>query len=416
MVISAFQPRSNLLQVLFEPQSRLTDSVTYDITAWSIPYAYGLPAYALRQALRPRSDSAPSLVTAAADVPKPYAYLASWNSVKDVRFLTSLLQQGIKVRYAEAPFTIGGRTFAAGTLIVPRSGNEQLGSRFDNYIRSAAADTKVTLDAAATGFVEKGTDFGSDKVRYIQPLNVAVLVGDGVSSLGAGEIWHFFEQQLGYPLTLINVKNLKQVSWKDLNVLILPDGHYDFLGDKNAAARLKDWVSSGGRLIAMQGALAQLAGGDWGIRLKKDKEKETDDNDKNKKDNDKDTYAAVKPYANRERESVKQFIPGAIYKVQLDNTHPLAFGYTGHYYTLKQDDNIYEFLEEDGWNVGILKKDNYLSGFVGVETRAHLKDGLLFGVKDIGNGKLVMFADDPLFRSFWENGKLLFSNAVFLVF
>jgi len=51
-----------------------------------------------------------------------------------------------------------------------------------------------------------------------------------------------------------------------------------------------------------------------------------------------------------------------------------------------------------------------------VETRARLKDGLLFGVKDIGNGKLVMLADDPLFRSFWENGKLLFSNAVFLVF
>jgi hypothetical protein len=27
----------------------------------------------------------------------------------------------------------------------------------------------------------------------------------------------------------------------------------------------------------------------------------------------------------------------------------------------------------------------------------------------------VYMADDPLFRSFWENGKLLFCNAVFLV-
>jgi len=191
MVISAFQPRSNLLQVLFEPQSRLTDSVTYDITAWAIPYAYGLPAYALRQELRPKSDSAPVIATSAADVQKPYAYLASWNSIKDVRFLTSLLQQGIKVRYAEGSFTIGGRTFQPGTLIITRAGNEQMGSRFDNYIRTAAQTAKVSLDAAATGFVEKGTDFGSDKVRYIQPLNVAMLVGDGVSSLGVGEIWHF---------------------------------------------------------------------------------------------------------------------------------------------------------------------------------------------------------------------------------
>jgi len=418
MVISAFQPRSNLLQVLFEPQSRLTDSVTYDITAWAIPYAYGLPAYALRQDLRPQSDSAPAIVTTASGVQKPYAYLASWNSIKDVRFLTSLLQQGVKVRYAEAPFTMGGRSFLPGTLIIPRAGNEQMGSRFDTNIRTAATDAKVTLDAVATGFVEKGTDFGSDKVRYIQPLNVAVLAGEGVSSLGVGEIWHFFEQQIGYPLTLINVKNLRQVSWKDINVLILPDGNYDFLNDKTTATRLRDWVNSGGRLIAMQSALAQLAGGDWGIRLKrnKEKEKEKEDANKHKQETDKDVYAAVKPYANRERESVKQFIPGAIYKVQLDNTHPLAFGYTDAYYTLKQDDNIYEFLDDDGWNVGILKKDNYLSGFVGVETRARLKDGLLFGVKDIGNGKLVMLADDPLFRSFWENGKLLFSNAVFLVF
>jgi hypothetical protein len=166
----------------------------------------------------------------------------------------------------------------------------------------------------------------------------------------------------------------------------------------------------------MQGALAQLAGGDWGIRLKRAKDTEKEEDNKNNKETDKDIYAAVKPYANRERESVKQFIPGAIYKVQLDSTHPLAFGYTDRYYTLKQDDNIYEFLDDGGWNVGILKKDNYLSGFVGVDTRARLKDGLLFGVKDIGNGKLVMLADDPLFRSFWENGKLLFSNAVFLVF
>jgi hypothetical protein len=410
MVISAFQPRSNLLQVLFEPQSRLTDSVTYDITAWAIPYAYGLPAYALTHSLKPAEGTPPAATASALGISRPYAYLASWNSVKDVRLLTALLQQQIKARYAEAPFTMGGRTFPAGTLIIPRAGNEQMGSRFDTYIRSVAADVKVNLDAVATGFVEKGTDFGSDKVRYIQPSQVAMLVGDGVSSLSAGEIWHFFEQQINYPVTLINVRNLKQVDWKDISVLILPDGDYDFLEDKNTAAKLKDWVSSGGRLIALQGALAQLAAGDWGIRLKKEKEEESS------KDSTRDTYAAIKVYGNRERESVKQFIPGAIYKVQLDSTHPLAFGYTDRYYTLKQDDNIYEFLEEDGWNVGILKKNNYLSGFVGVNTRARLKDGLLFGVKDVGSGKLIMLADDPLFRSFWESGKLLFSNAVFLVF
>ncbi|MEJ7676737.1 MAG: hypothetical protein WKG06_02430 [Segetibacter sp.] len=69
-------------------------------------------------------------------------------------------------------------------------------------------------------------------------------------------------------------------------------------------------------------------------------------------------------------------IPGAIYKVQLDNTHPLAFGYPDTYYTLKQDANVYEFLK-DGWNVGVIKKSNYVTGFAGTKVKSQLKDGLI---------------------------------------
>lgn len=408
MVISAFQPRSNLLQVLMEPTSRLSDSVTYDITAWAVPYAYGLPAYAVRQSLTPAADSMPAENNTGLAAAKPYAYLARWNSLKDGKLLAALLQKHIKVRYTETAFTTGGRQFPPGTLIIPRAGNESMGSRFDSYITSLANEMKITLDAINTGFMEKGTDLGSDKVHYVNPPQVLMLTGNRVSSLNTGEIWHFFEQQINYPVTIVKEEDVERVEWKNVDVLILPDGTYECLANKEMTARLKDWVNGGGRIIALQGALAQLAAGDWGVKAKK--EKEDDD-----KKSPKDAYAALKPYANRERESVKQFIPGAIYKVQLDNTHPLAFGYTDTYYTLKQDDRLYEFLDDKGWNVGVLKKDNYLSGFVGTDTRARLQDGLLFGVKDMGDGKLIMLADDPLFRSFWENGKLLFCNAVFLV-
>jgi hypothetical protein len=101
--------------------------------------------------------------------------------------------------------------------------------------------------------------------------------------------------------------------------------------------------------------------------------------------------------------------------VELDNSHPLAFGYPEFYYTIKQDDNIYEFFKEGAWNVGIIRKDNYVTGFTGSKTKEKLKDGLLFGVQDMGRGAVIYMADNPLFRSFWENGKLLFANAVFLV-
>jgi hypothetical protein len=120
-------------------------------------------------------------------------------------------------------------------------------------------------------------------------------------------------------------------------------------------------------------------------------------------------------YSDRQRDEVMNSVPGAIFRVELDNTHPLAFGYPDHYYTLKQDGNVYEFIREEGWNVGVIRKDNYVSGFTGNRARERIKDGLIFGVQDFGRGKVIYMADDPLFRSFWENGKLLFCNAVFLV-
>lgn len=411
LVINAYQPRSNMLRVLFEPTSRLTDSVTYDITAWAMPYVYGLTSYAVKQPLTPAADAPAAPANTALAAQHPYAYLAQWNSMRDVKFLSALLKRGMKVRFTEAPFTSGGKTFPAGTLVITRTGNNNNGVAFDSYITSQADKYKITLDAVATGFVEKGMDFGSDKIRYIKAPKVMLVTGDDVSSLGVGEIWHFFEQQLEYPITVVNERNLNNVKWDQIDVLILADGEYKTLTEKAAAERLKEWISKGGKLIALETAAEQVSEAEWGIKLKKDKEEAVPEKNKPLED----SYDALKPYANRERESVRQFIPGAIFKVQLDTTHPLAFGYPGVYYTLKQDSRLYEFIDNGGWNVGVLKKDNYLSGFVGADTRNRLKDGLLFGVKEIGNGSVVILADNPLFRSFWENGKLMFSNAVFLV-
>src|SRR5690606_9525595 len=126
-----------------------------------------------------------------------------WNSVRDVRFLAALLKKNIRVRYTETPFTAGNKEFPAGTLVITRAGNEALGAFFDKQVATLANRFKVGLETVSTGFVDKGMDFGSDKVRGIKPPKVVLVAGRGVSSLPAGEIWHFFEQQIGYPLTII---------------------------------------------------------------------------------------------------------------------------------------------------------------------------------------------------------------------
>lgn len=54
------------------------------------------------------------------------------------------------------------------------------------------------------------------------------------------------------------------------------------------------------------------------------------------------------------------------------------------------------------------EKDNQTSGFVGSTAKENLKDGTAIAVQQIGSGTVVYFADDPVFRSFWENGETAF--------
>ncbi len=44
LVVSTDQPKGKMVKVLMEPATKLSDSLTYDITAWSLPYAYGVEA------------------------------------------------------------------------------------------------------------------------------------------------------------------------------------------------------------------------------------------------------------------------------------------------------------------------------------------------------------------------------------
>ena len=412
IVVNANQPKSNLLRVLFERKSHITDSVTYDITAWSVPFVYGVQAYGLGSYVTEAKSPALHAEAVRPAIPdSTYGLAVRWTGMQSVRFLTMLLQKGVKVRYAERPFQSGGIAFDRGTLLLLSPGIRVVNDSLWPWVAEAAFRTGVKLEPIASGFVERGADFGSDLVHVIHKPRVAVLTGEQVNSQEAGEVWHLFEQEIGYPVTLINASSIGRVAWKNFDVLILPSGYYHGLDDKNTSDLLINWVREGGRLIVMQDAVAQLSKLEWGIHQKGDEGDKKED-DKDHKPGD---YGDLHKYDNRQREEVASSVPGSIYRVELDNTHPLAFGYPDHYYTLKQDDNVYEFIRDVGWNVGIVRKDGYVSGFTGVKAREKIRDGVIFGVQDQGRGNIIYMADDPLFRSFWENGKLLFCNGVFLV-
>ncbi|MEM6648279.1 MAG: M14 metallopeptidase family protein [Bacteroidota bacterium] len=92
MVVSAHQPKGTLVTVLFEPETELADSLTYDITAWAIPYAHGLEAMAVEgrvdmEAMPEAAMVPPPAPTAA----QPYAYLATWKTLADAKLVADLL-------------------------------------------------------------------------------------------------------------------------------------------------------------------------------------------------------------------------------------------------------------------------------------------------------------------------------------
>src|SRR5258708_39691516 len=154
-----------------------------------------------------------------------YAYAVRWMGMGSVRFLTQLLKQGVKVRYAERPFQSGGTNFDKGTLLVTSTGNRAFGDRLWPVLKDAARQAGVWPVPIASGFVDKGADFGSGLVHLIHRPRVALITGEEVSSLSAGEIWHLFEQEIGYPVTLINAGSAGRIALKKFCFGIQPKGH-----------------------------------------------------------------------------------------------------------------------------------------------------------------------------------------------
>jgi hypothetical protein len=410
LIVSAYQPKSMLAQTLFEPQPTLSDSLTYDISSWALPYAYGLQAYALETRLEGDAYQAPAFVPNTPQT-QALAYIAPWHAKVHGQFLSALLKQGYRVRYAERTFTIGKQTFQPGSLIISRSGNERK-AQFHQEITQLANQFQITLNAVTTGYVDTGKDFGSDGVKVIVTPKIALVGGSGSSSLNVGEVWHYLEEELDYPFTMLEHQQLGSVDLSPYNVLILPSGNYRNLNE-SAIQKLTAWVASGGKLILIESAISSFIGKPgFSINTFATDEERKAIEKINNQDAEKEILS---PYQDRERSRVSRSVAGAIYEVRMDATYPLGYGTQGKYYTLKNSGSRYGYLS-NGINAGVITHNEaHRSGFIGYRVRNQIPKSLVFGAEHRGGGAIVYLADNPLFRGFWENGKLIFNNALFMV-
>ncbi|CAG5071433.1 hypothetical protein DYBT9623_03462 [Dyadobacter sp. CECT 9623] len=396
LVISAYQPKSNLLRILFEPKPVLEDSVTYDVTSWGLSYIFGLKAYGLKEKLVPSTYKTETIRNTVPNYPV-YAYIARWSEVEDAVFLSELLKNGFLVKTSNIPFEIDKISFNSGTLIITKKGNER--ADFDKQVTAIAEKHFVKLTPVKTGMVTSGADFGDDHVPSINAPKVVAVSGEGISPTSFGAVWHYFEQQIKYPVTIVNATKLLSLPWSEIDVLILPDGKYgDIIGEKQLEA-LQNWIKAGGKLIAMESATDAFLNKPGFNLTKKYSEK--------KKDAD-----FFKKYGDQEREDASDSSPGSMFQLTMDETHPLSFGCGKEYVTLVRDAYEREYLR-DGWNVGYLTETSYKAGFVGNKMAGKLKNTLILGTQEMGRGQVIYMMDDPIFRAMLYQGKILFANAVF---
>ncbi|NJL15347.1 MAG: zinc carboxypeptidase [Microscillaceae bacterium] len=396
LLISCLQNQGRLVKVLFEPDSYLEDSLTYDLTAWALPYAYQLESYALTEKLEMQELARATAQKTPA--PAGNIYLLRWQGLGSAALLGEWLTAGGKAKVADEPFALEGQNYAAGTiLLLP----EFQSSPQAEQLRQLAQKHQQDLHPVLGTQMSQGKDFGSSVYRFLKNPRVALVMGDGVSPTDAGSTWFLLEQELKIPLTRLEITQLRKIDLSHYDWLCLPSGDY-----ADYRSILEEYLNNGGKIVALDDALDSFADAKP-FKLKKVEVKE-----------EKATPTKgeqLRKYQDRQRQNLTEDLAGAIYRVRLDASHPLAFGMGDAFFTIKNNRAQYAFLPERNWTVGFYPAKAHVTGYVGGLLKNKFDQTLAIGVENVGQGKIVYFSDSPFFRNFWESGKLFMANLIYFL-
>ncbi len=407
ILVSARQPQAHLFKVFFEPDSKYTDSLNYDLTAWAMPYLFNVKAYAIKENI-PSSGEMPEEAGISNKVPesKTYAYIADWQGFNELKFMADMLKEKIRVRSLIKPFTIDSSDFARGSLIIARGDNMNIDESFDKKVTELANKAGVKLFAVKSGMAEKGKDLGSNYAVLKYKPEIALIGGEGVSTGGFGELWFFMERELEYPVTVIRPDYLSSVDLDDYDVVLLPSGSYT-----KQKEQLKDYVKQGGRLALFENAI-RLFASDESTNLYKAAEARKKEREKEEDKLKTDDPEHLKKFENKRRERLTERSSGSIYRISLDNSHPYAFGLGKEWFMMRRSSNHYPYLAS-GNNIGYILDSEPVAGFAGHEFREKVKNTIVIASESMGRGEVIYITDSPYYRAYWKSGRVLLGNILF---
>ena len=407
-VVPTNQPQYKLITALFERRTEFTDSLFYDVSAWTMPYAFNLPFAELgsrefnSNLLGERFDGGKNSAGSIVGNRSEYAYAFEWDEYYSPRALFRLLDSDIRAKVASLPFssvtTEGQKTFDYGTILVPL-GVQDDQNKVHELVKTIAEEDGIKVYALSTGLSTAGIDLGSNNFENLEKPSVAILGGSGTSSYEVGESWHLFDQRYHMPLTILDKSDLGGADLSRYNVLVMANGNYNDLSSGESDA-IKNWVRSGGVLIAYKSAV------NWA--------RQQELADIKMKDRIESGDKGPRPYVKQSMDSGARVIGGSIFNAKIDLTHPLGYGFNDDDITVFRNSTIFLQKGENPYSTPVYYTDSPLAaGYISDENLETIKGSAAVVVSRYGGGRVITMTDNPNFRAFWYGTNKLFANAVF---
>ena len=398
-IIPMNQPKRTLINAMFYTQTEFNDSLFYDVSAWTFPLAFNVN-YSYTDNLSKSSVSKlfgeevtqTKKPVGNVDSKSEYAYLFEPHEYYAQAAVYHLIKEGIRVKTATRKFSINGKEFDFGTYLIPVQ-NQSLSSE-DIYIKLLEISNtyNINFESQATG-ITSGIDLGSDYFIIVNEPKIGLIVGDGVRSYDAGEIWHLLDTRYNIPITKLDVDDLRYINLSKYSHIILPD----YNGSKLRSEQINEYINGGGNLIAYRNSVK------WVSNNLNELEFLTND-----------LKASGVSFSDREKFYGAQQTGGAIFESNIDRSHPVNYGIESNTLPLFRNSNVYMSKSEQSFNNPITYSSNPLmSGYISGENLSLLKNSVPFKIIRSGKGKILLMTDNTNFRAFWFGTNRILLNMLF---
>ena len=259
-IVPVNQLQSRMVKNFFETHDKYLDSVFYDASAWSVSNFYNMKHKAVRSIDVNKLTKVKDLLVNNPKVSKSnYAYILDWDDYNTPAALNHLHKNGVISYSAYKPFSIkvneddDVKSFNRGTVMVPVSKQKVDSEKLFETLKSTQEKFNLPVFSTETGYSSSGIDLGSNFFRINKKVKIAMVIGDGVSSYEAGEVWHLLDTRVHIPLTKIRLNQFNRTSLDKYTTLIMVSGSYNQISE-SGIKKIKDWVGKGNTLITIGSA------------------------------------------------------------------------------------------------------------------------------------------------------------------